>query len=56
MEHSAKFETVKSYYERGLWTAERIRATVGKWITEEEADEILHGGEAAKKCRTAEER
>ena len=44
MEHSAKYELVKSYYDRGLWSAERVRNAMGKWITAEEAAEIL--GEA----------
>jgi hypothetical protein len=38
---SAKFELVKSYYQRGLWNAERVQNAVGKWITQEEADMIL---------------
>lgn len=41
MEHSPKFELVKSYYDRGLWNADRVRNAVGKWITAEEAEEIL---------------
>ena len=44
MEHSKKFNTVKSYYDKGRWTATMVRNAVGKWITEEEAAEIL--GEA----------
>lgn len=39
--HSEKFELVKSYYDRGMWAKERVRNAVGKWITEEEAAEIL---------------
>lgn len=42
MEHSEKFELVKRYYERGMWTDVRVRSAVGKWITEAEAAEILH--------------
>ena len=38
---SAKYELVKSYYDRGLWSDDRVRAAVGKWITEGEAAEIL---------------
>lgn len=38
---SPKFELVKNYYDRGLWSAERVLAVVGKWITAEEADVIL---------------
>lgn len=41
MGHSAKFELVKSYYERGLWDEARVRKAVGKWITQEECNEIL---------------
>lgn len=40
-EHSPKFALVKSYYQRGLWSRERVLAAVGKWITAEEAQEIL---------------
>jgi hypothetical protein len=39
---SAKYEIVKSYYDRGLWSTERVLAAVGKWITQEEADAILN--------------
>lgn len=38
---SPKFELVKSYYDRGLWSEERVRKAVGKWITQEECDIIL---------------
>jgi hypothetical protein len=41
MEHSEKYELVKSYYERGLWNESRVRKAVGKWITQAECDEIL---------------
>ena len=41
MEHSPKFEKVKDYYDRGLWNEKMVRNAVGKWITAEEADEIL---------------
>lgn len=44
--HSKNFEKVKSYYDRGLWTASRVIAAIGKWITEAEAEEIM-GGNAA---------
>lgn len=44
MEHSKNFEKVKSYYERGMWSVERVRAAVGKWITPAEYEEIT--GEA----------
>ena len=41
MEHSPKYEKVKGYYDRGLWNEKMVRNAVGKWITAEEADEIL---------------
>lgn len=40
-EHSKNFEKVRDYYLRGLWNEDRVRAAVGKWITQEECDEIL---------------
>ena len=40
MEHSKNFGKVKSYYERGMWSTERVSAAVGKWITEDEYREI----------------
>lgn len=36
----SKFEKVKSYYERGVWTKEMVRNAVGRWITEQEYKEI----------------
>lgn len=39
-----KYELVKDYYDRGLWSAQRVRNAVGKWITAEEYDAIT--GEA----------
>lgn len=39
--HSKKFDRVKGYYEKGLWNAEMVRNAVGRWITAEEAKEIL---------------
>lgn len=41
MEHSQKFETVKGYYDRGLWNKQMVLNAVGKWIEQWEADEIL---------------
>ena len=38
--HSKNFEKVKGYYDSGLWSIERVRAAVGKWITAEEYKEI----------------
>ena len=41
--HSPKFELVKSYYDKGLWSEARVRMAVEKgWITEEECNEILY--------------
>ena len=40
MEHSKNYEKVKSYYDRCMWSEERVRAAVGKWITEDEYKEI----------------
>lgn len=38
---SAKYEKVKKYYDKGLWTIEMVRnAVVKEWITEEEFKEI----------------
>lgn len=41
MEHSPKFEKVKHYYDTGLWSATMVLNAVGRWITAEEAYEIL---------------
>lgn len=39
--HSPKFEKVKSYYDKGLWTTEMVaNAVVKGWITAEEYEEI----------------
>lgn len=40
-EHSAKFELVKKYYDNGLWNEQMVKNAVGRWITEEEKNEIL---------------
>lgn len=40
-EHSAKFDKVRGYYKSGLWTEKMVRDAVGKWITADEAEEIL---------------
>ncbi len=40
---STKYETVKKYYEKGLWTEKMVRNAVGRWITAEECEEILGG-------------
>lgn len=47
MSKSAKFEKVKGYYDKGLWTAAMVRNAIGRWITAEEAEEII-GGAAAE--------
>ena len=34
---SSKFEKVKAYFERGLWSLDRVRnAVIKSWITAEE--------------------
>ena len=40
---SPRYNTVKGYYDQGLWTAEMVHNAVGRWITKEEADKILKG-------------
>lgn len=40
MEHSPRFETVKRYYDRKLWSLRRVYLAVGNWITPEEFEEI----------------
>lgn len=41
MEHSAKYEKVKDYYDRNLWDIARTSNAVAKgWITETEYEEI----------------
>ena len=37
---SKNYHKVKDYYERGLWSSERVYNAVGKWITAEEYEEI----------------
>lgn len=42
MEHSAKYEKIKYYYEAGFWTEQMVYNAVKKGvITQEEADEIV---------------
>lgn len=38
---SPKFETVKAYFLQGLWNSEMLQNAVGRWITEEEKEDIL---------------
>lgn len=40
MEHSAKFDKAKDYYDRGLWSITRVRNAVNRWITAAEFTEI----------------
>lgn len=41
MEHSAKYEKVKDYYNRSLWDIVRMsNAVIKGWITEAEYEEI----------------
>ena len=42
--HSKWFEKVKTWYEKGLWTKDKVFAAVPKMITAEEYEEIV--GEA----------
>lgn len=43
--HSARFATVRRYYEKGMWSASRVEKAVEcGWITEAEYVEIV--GEA----------
>jgi hypothetical protein len=44
MEHSKKFELVKSYYDNGLWSKKKVYNAVGRWIEDWEYEEIT--GEA----------
>lgn len=37
---SKKFEMVKEYYDRGVWSKERVYNAVGKFITAEEYELI----------------
>ncbi len=40
MAHSKNFAKVKNYYDRELWSKDRVHAVVGKWITAAEYKEI----------------
>lgn len=46
MSKSAKFNKVKGYFDNGLWTAAMVRNAIGRWITAEEADEIIGAADA----------
>lgn len=42
MEHSAKYDTVKKYYDSHLWNKTRVSNAVTKnWITADEYEEIV---------------
>lgn len=42
MEKSPKFKMIKIWYNKGFWTKEMVMdAVIKRWITEEEAREIL---------------
>ena len=43
--HSAKYQVVKDFYDRGLWSKNRVIRAVGLWITEKEANRILGADE-----------
>lgn len=39
--HSPKYDTVKKYYDKGLWDINRVhKAVICGWITAEEFEEI----------------
>lgn len=40
MEHSKNYEKVKGYYDRKMWSRQRVYAAVGLWITAEEYEDI----------------
>lgn len=42
MSRSQKFEKVKNYFEKGLWTEAMVRNAAGRWITKAEAEEIIN--------------
>ena len=37
---SKNYMKVKYYYDRGLWSKKKLKNAVGKWITEEEYEQI----------------
>lgn len=37
---SANYEKVKDYYEKGLWSLDRVKKAVDRWITPEEFKQI----------------
>ena len=40
-EHSAKFILVQNYFSQGLWNKKMVVDAIGRWITEDEATEII---------------
>lgn len=47
MGHSQKFNIVKAYYDAKRWTRAMVLNAVGKWITANEAAEIIGSEETA---------
>ena len=41
MKYSPKFNLVKTYYDNGYWNEVMVKNAIGRWITQEECDEIL---------------
>ena len=37
---SKNYQKVKNYFDQGLWSKDRVRNSVGKWITEDEYKDI----------------
>ena len=38
--HSKNYEKVKDFYDGGFWDKNKVHDAVGRWITEEEYQEI----------------
>lgn len=41
MEKSKKFKVVEDYYKSGYWTSDMVLSAIDRWITKDEAKEIL---------------
>ena len=41
LEHSKKFQTVKKFYDSGVWKKIQVYNAVDRWITAEEYEEIV---------------
>ena len=39
---SPKFEKVRHYFEIGLWNETMVKNAIDRWITSEEAEQILN--------------